>query len=57
MDLMFCFCVEYQDEKSFKVISDIKKIAIHYLKGSCIYDLLACIPFAFLIGGDTHAKS
>lgn len=22
---------------------------MHYLKGSCIYDLLACIPFEFII--------
>ena len=31
-------------------MSDIKKIAKHYLKGSCIFDLLANIPFEILFG-------
>lgn len=26
-------------------MTDIKKIAIHYLKGSCIFDFLAIVPF------------
>lgn len=30
-------------------MSDIKKIAIHYLKGSCIFDFLALIPFELFL--------
>jgi len=45
LDFIFCFCQEYKDEETYTVVSDIKKIAKHYLKGSCIFDLLANIPF------------
>ena len=48
LDFFFCFCQEYIDEQTFMVVSDIKIIAKHYSKGSCIYDLLACIPFAYI---------
>ena len=39
------------------MVSDIKKIAKHYLKGSCIFDLLANIPFElfFTLGQDGKA--
>jgi hypothetical protein len=32
-------------------VTDIKKIAIHYLKGSCLFDLSAIIPFSMIIYG------
>ena len=39
------------------MVSDFKKIAKHYLKGSCIFDLLANIPFElfFTLGQDGKA--
>ena len=46
LDFAFCFCQEYNDEETYCLISDVKKIAIHYLKGSCFFDLLAIIPFS-----------
>lgn len=49
MDFVFCFCQEYKDEEVFAVISDIKLIAKHYLKGSCLFDFLAIVPFSQLI--------
>ena len=45
------------------MVSDIKKIAKHYLKGSCIFDLLAIIPFELFftmgnnVGGDAQKAS
>ena len=49
IDLFFCFCEEYNDEETYLVISDIKKIAKHYLKSSFIFDLLAILPFNLMI--------
>lgn len=56
LDFCFCFCQEYKDEETYTVVSDIKKIAKHYLKGSCIFDLLANIPFElfFTLGKEVH---
>ena len=45
MDNMFCFIQEYQDEETYTIISDVKKIAKNYAKRSFIFDLLAWIPF------------
>lgn len=45
LDFVFCFCQEYQDEETYTIESDIKKIAKHYMKGSAVFDLLANIPF------------
>ena len=41
------------------MVTDIKKIAKHYLKGSCIFDLLANIPFElfFTLGQDKNSES
>ena len=43
-DLIFCFFQEFKDEETYTIISDVKKIAKHYLRGSFIFDLLAIIP-------------
>ena len=58
LDFCFCFCQEYKDEETYTVVSDIKKIAKHYLKGSCIFDLLANIPFElfFTLGKEVHQR-
>lgn len=45
LDFIFCFCQEFKDEETYTVVSDIKKIAKHYIKGSCIFDFLAIVPF------------
>jgi len=48
-DLIFCFFQEFKDEETYTIISDVKKIAKHYAKGSFIFDLLAFIPFQELL--------
>ena len=45
LDFIFCFCQEYKDEELYTVVNDIKKIAKHYIKGSCLFDFLAIVPF------------
>ena len=47
-DFIFCFCQEFKDEETYTIVSDIKKIAKHYMKGSCLFDLLAILPFELL---------
>lgn len=49
LDLLFCFFQEYKDEETYTIISDVKKIAKHYVKGSFVFDLLAIIPIQELI--------
>lgn len=48
-DLIFCFLQEYQDEETYTMVSNLRKIAIHYMKGSFIFDFIAIIPFEFLL--------
>lgn len=59
LDFCFCFCQEYKDEETYTMVTDIKKIAKHYLKGSCIFDLLANIPFElfFTMGQEKMQES
>ena len=40
---------EYKDDETYKMVTDLKQIAKHYVKGSCFFDFLACVPFAYLI--------
>jgi hypothetical protein len=55
MDFLFCFCQEYKDLETYIVVSDIKKIAKNYMKGSCVFDFLANIPFELLLyNPNTH---
>ena len=53
MDIVFTFCQEYLDEETYKIVSDIKLIAMHYLKGTFIFDFLAWIPFEYIFA-DFH---
>ena len=39
------------------MISDIKKIAKHYLKGSCIFDFLAIVPFELIFTIGTNRQT
>ena len=50
LDFIFCFLQEYKDEETYTIVSDIKKIAKHYVKGSCVFDLLACLPLDRILG-------
>lgn len=45
LDFIFCFCQQYKDEETYTIVTNIKQIAIHYVRGSCIFDLIAIIPF------------
>ena len=51
LDFIFCFFQEYQDEEAMVIFDDLKLIGKHYLKESCFFDFLACIPFYILSGG------
>ena len=51
--MVFCFFQEYKDDEVLVIISDVKLISINYLKGSCFLDLLACVPFSYLLGDPT----
>ena len=53
LDFIFCFCQEYKDEETYTIVSDIKKIAKHYLRSSCVFDLLAIIPFELIFNDPT----
>ena len=56
MDIVFTFCQEYLDEETYKVVSDIKLIAINYLKGTFIFDFLAWIPFEWIFSDYHHVR-
>jgi len=43
----FCFLQEYQDEETYTMVNNLRKIAIHYIKSSFIFDFIAIIPFEF----------
>lgn len=45
-DFLLCFMQEYLDNESGVYVSDILQICKNYVKGSMIFDLLACIPFS-----------
>lgn len=49
MDMIFNFCTEYLDEESFKIVDDFRSIFFHYLKGTFIVDLIACLPMELFI--------
>lgn len=51
LDLIFCFCQEFNDTETYSLISDIKTIAINYAKGSFLFDLLAILPFNIFLSG------
>ena len=57
LDFIFCFCQEFKDEETYTIVSDIKKIAKHYLRGSCLFDLLAIIPFEYFFHDPTVSAS
>jgi hypothetical protein len=56
LDFIFCFFQEYKDEETYTFVSEFKKIAKNYMKGSCIFDLLAVIPFGLFIGDKEDRK-
>jgi len=49
IDIVLNFFLEYKDDEDFKPVRDLKKIAIRYIKGVFIFDVLATLPLAFLI--------
>ena len=49
LDFIFCFCQEYKDLETYIVVDDLKKITKNYMKGSCVFDFLANIPFELML--------
>lgn len=56
LDLIFCFCQEFNDTETYSLITDLKTIAINYSKGSFVFDLLAILPFDFFFKATMTAK-
>ena len=52
-DLILTFCTIYTDSTNNEVTSH-KKIAIRYLKGWFIIDLLSCLPFDLMVPGQAN---
>jgi hypothetical protein len=48
LDMIFCFFEQYNDEESYVLVCEFKKIAKHYLKNNFIFDILAWIPFEYI---------
>ena len=55
--MIFCFCQEYLDEETYTVVTDIKTIAMHYMKRSFIFDLLAWLPLEFIFVDSLISKA
>lgn len=47
LDIAINFRTKYIDPKTEELISDSKKIAVNYLKGRLVIDILASFPFDF----------
>ena len=45
---MLNFLVKYHSKKDFRVVSDLKRIAIKYLRSYFILDLLSTFPFRWI---------
>ena len=50
LDFIFNFFQTYQDEETFEIITDRREIALKYIKGWFIIDLLSIIPFNVMFG-------
>ena len=49
IDMIFNFLEEYLDEETYSYVTDLKMIAVRYLKGKFVFDLVAWTPFQFMI--------
>ena len=49
IDMFLKMCQEYLDEETYTVVSDIGKIAGHYMKRGFIFDFIAWIPIQLLL--------
>lgn len=57
VDILIMFRTNYRDDKRDIVISDGKMIAINYVKGRFLIDLIASIPFDFIIDINDDSKA
>lgn len=48
LDIVFNFLTTYDDPATNTTISDLPRIAVNYLKGWFLLDVLACFPFQVL---------
>ncbi len=48
IDIFINFMTTYEDPVTLATVTDHKKIAIEYLKGWFLLDVLACFPFQIL---------
>lgn len=54
-DIIHNFFLQYKDEEDFKPVRDIKRITWRYLKRYFIFDLLATIPFNWLVNSNSRS--
>ncbi len=52
VDLLMNFTYAYHDPKNNQIVTSPKKIAIRYLKGYFFLDLIATIPFGYILSED-----
>ena len=55
-DIIIIFNLEIVSKEDYKIIRSHKLIALNYLKGSLIYDVLALFPFELLVQGNVDAQ-
>lgn len=48
ISFFLCFIVDFQPPDSPKPVKDVSKIAMRYLKGNFIYDVIPLIPFPYI---------
>jgi hypothetical protein len=56
VDILVNFCSAYYDDR-YVLVTDIRKIAVRYLKTWFIIDLIACMPFDWIIYGRIDTDS
>ena len=49
IDMIIGFFEEYRDEEKMTLVTDLKKVAAHYLKTSWIFDMMALIPWTYML--------
>lgn len=48
MDICLNFFVQYKDEEDFQAVTDLRMIAMRYLRSYFIFDFLATVPLRYM---------
>ena len=55
VDIVFNFFTTYTDAKTSMIVASPKQIALHYLRGYFFIDLIATIPFGYILTSSSFA--